>query len=221
MAKWTAFPYDNTAYSHDAAALKKHWSRLHAGDAEALPKDDKVLAAWSLGRRFNCFAFVSGNSMAPTLHAGQFVRLTHMVPADIERGTIVVMARPGECLSIKRVIGLPNETIAFDRGEVFVNGRMLYEPYLLQCVTTFSWECQSLATKKDQYVLMGDNRLLSEDSRQYGVIPRGQIIALIEMDCAVPEMLDRPHYRITRREDAAAERYQSQAQETSRAHDTL
>ena len=48
MAKWTAFPYDNAAYRYDAAALKKHWARLHAGDAEPLPKDAKVLAAWAL-----------------------------------------------------------------------------------------------------------------------------------------------------------------------------
>ena len=48
MAKWTAFPYDNDDYSYDAAALKKNWARLHAGDAEPLPKDDKVLAAWAL-----------------------------------------------------------------------------------------------------------------------------------------------------------------------------
>jgi tetratricopeptide (TPR) repeat protein len=48
MAKWTAFPYDAAAYRHDAAALKKNWARLHAGDAEAWPKDEAVLAAWAL-----------------------------------------------------------------------------------------------------------------------------------------------------------------------------
>jgi hypothetical protein len=48
MAKWTAFPYDSAEYTYDAAALKKHWARLHQGDAEPLPKDDKVLAAWAL-----------------------------------------------------------------------------------------------------------------------------------------------------------------------------
>jgi tetratricopeptide (TPR) repeat protein len=48
MAKWTTFPHDNAAFVYDAAALKKHWGRLHAGDAEPLPKDDKVLAAWAL-----------------------------------------------------------------------------------------------------------------------------------------------------------------------------
>ncbi|HUG23229.1 hypothetical protein [Piscinibacter sp.] len=58
MAKWTAFPYDAADYSYDAAALKKHWARLHAGDAEPLPKDDKVLAAWAL------------------FHAGEFQKAT-------------------------------------------------------------------------------------------------------------------------------------------------
>jgi hypothetical protein len=48
MAKWIAFPYDSADYTYDAAALKKNWARLHAGDAEPLPKDDKVLAAWAL-----------------------------------------------------------------------------------------------------------------------------------------------------------------------------
>jgi tetratricopeptide (TPR) repeat protein len=47
MAKWTAFPHDAAAYTYDAAALKKKWARLHAGDAEPLPKDDKLLAAWA------------------------------------------------------------------------------------------------------------------------------------------------------------------------------
>ena len=48
MAKWTAFPYDAADYAFDAAALKKNWARLHAGDAEPLPTDAKVLAAWAL-----------------------------------------------------------------------------------------------------------------------------------------------------------------------------
>jgi hypothetical protein len=58
MAKWTTFPYDNADYLYDAAALKKKWARLHAGDAEPLPKDDKVAAAWAL------------------FHAGEFQKAT-------------------------------------------------------------------------------------------------------------------------------------------------
>ena len=48
MAKWTAFPYKDAAYGYDAAALKKHWGRLHAGDAEPWPKDAAVVEAWAL-----------------------------------------------------------------------------------------------------------------------------------------------------------------------------
>ena len=48
MAKWIAFPHDADDYTYDAAALKKNWARLHAGDAEPLPADAKVLAAWAL-----------------------------------------------------------------------------------------------------------------------------------------------------------------------------
>jgi tetratricopeptide (TPR) repeat protein len=48
MAKWTAFPYDDVDYQLDVAKLKKQWARLHLGDAEPLPKDEKVLAAWAL-----------------------------------------------------------------------------------------------------------------------------------------------------------------------------
>lgn len=47
MAKWTAFPHLGD-YAFDAADTKKQWARLHRGDAEALPKDSKVLEAWTL-----------------------------------------------------------------------------------------------------------------------------------------------------------------------------
>jgi tetratricopeptide (TPR) repeat protein len=44
--KWAKFPYPEKSYQHDAASLKKHWSRLHKGDCEPLPKDAAVLDAW-------------------------------------------------------------------------------------------------------------------------------------------------------------------------------
>lgn len=47
MAQWTAFPYAGD-YSFDAASVKKNWARLHAGDAEPLPLDARVLQAWAL-----------------------------------------------------------------------------------------------------------------------------------------------------------------------------
>ncbi len=46
MAKWTACPDDNSAFVYTPATLKKHWARLHAGDAEPLPKEAEVVQAW-------------------------------------------------------------------------------------------------------------------------------------------------------------------------------
>ncbi len=46
MAKWTTFPHDNSAFIYTPATLKKHWARLHAGDAEPFPKDAAVVQAW-------------------------------------------------------------------------------------------------------------------------------------------------------------------------------
>ena len=48
MARWEAFPHDSKAFEYSAQALREHWARLHAGDAEPLPADDRILAAWAL-----------------------------------------------------------------------------------------------------------------------------------------------------------------------------
>lgn len=48
MSRWTPFPHDASAYTHDAASLRMHWARLHRGDAEPLPDDPAALQAWAL-----------------------------------------------------------------------------------------------------------------------------------------------------------------------------
>jgi hypothetical protein len=78
MAKWTAFPYDAAEYTYDAATLKKKWARLHAGDAEPLPKDEKVLAAWAL------------------YHAGEFQKA---VEAGLKAGGAgITVANKAQCI---------------------------------------------------------------------------------------------------------------------------
>ena len=78
MAKWTAFPYDASDYTYDAASLKKHWARLHAGDAEPWPKDEAVQAAWAL------------------YHAGQFQKATE---AGLKAGGAgLVVAHKAQCI---------------------------------------------------------------------------------------------------------------------------
>ncbi|CAN5915116.1 hypothetical protein BH11PSE8_BH11PSE8_31780 [soil metagenome] len=48
MSTWIAFPHDSAEFTYDVATLRTHWARLHAGDAEPLPADAAVLAAWAL-----------------------------------------------------------------------------------------------------------------------------------------------------------------------------
>ncbi|MGZ8259791.1 MAG: hypothetical protein ACXWUL_04485 [Caldimonas sp.] len=66
MATWNAFPHDADAYHFDLATLKRKWSRLHRGDAEPLPADEKVLAAWQL---FHAGSLQKATAAGLRLHA--------------------------------------------------------------------------------------------------------------------------------------------------------
>ena len=134
--------------------------------------------------------------MEPNLHSGQVVRLNHVVPPRIVRGSIVLIDRFPLPPCAKRVVGLPGETVGFELGEVFIDGKMLWEDYLPECQTTFSWDFNQLTATPSAYVVLGDNRLTSEDSRAYGIIPRNKILALIDSPISGARLLDRPRYRI-------------------------
>ena len=64
--------------------------------------------------------------------------------------------------------------------------------------TTFSWNYNELTTGDAEYVILGDNRLTSEDSRSYGIIRRKEIVAAIQAPSAQSQFLDQPRYRITK-----------------------
>jgi len=151
-----------------------------------------------IGQRLTLFALVSGNSMEPTLESGQVLRLHHGLPPQIPRGTIVLVSQFPLPPCIKRVVDLPHETISFRMGEVFVDRKMLREMYLPECQTTFSWKHEQLVAQADEYVLLGDNRLTRQDSREYGVIKRSSIIGKIELPSPPAQFLPHPSYRIAK-----------------------
>lgn len=90
-AAWTAFPYDDGAYRHDAAALAARWAALHAGDAEPLPDDARLLDAWALfhagdfeqamraGLRAAAEGLPGGMSVA---NQAQLVHATYLEPSE-------------------------------------------------------------------------------------------------------------------------------------------
>jgi signal peptidase I len=126
--------------------------------------------------------YIPSESMVPTLHIGDRVLVNKMSYDlhDVHRGDIVVFERPsGETDPrikdlIKRVIGLPGETIEAREGRVLVNDRVLAEPYLPSGTTTTNIPRQLI--RPNHVFVMGDNRSNSRDSRVFGQIPDDIIV---------------------------------------------
>ena len=120
---------------------------------------------------------VDGFSMRPTLEDGEFVLVNRMSYrfGEIKRGDIIVFhfpMNPREDL-IKRVIGLPGDQIVIQDRQVYVNGSLLEEPYIaMEPDYNGEWQVQ-----EGMLFVLGDNRDHSGDSRLFGPIDKGLIIA--------------------------------------------
>jgi len=128
---------------------------------------------------------VVGRSMVPTLYDSQHYllnRWVYCVEAP-HRADVVVLRDPSDNgFSVKRIIGTPGDSVYLKDGDVYVNGRKLSEPYLSRGMRTFTDSThrdQLMVCGKDQYFLLGDNRLNSIDSRMYGPVPRRNILGPI------------------------------------------
>jgi signal peptidase I len=137
-------------------------------------------AAGLLIQRFLvCFVVVHGESMSPSFHAGR-VCLVQKLPGPVSRGDVVIVD-DGQGRSIKRVVGLPNDSLLFRNGRVYVNGRELPEPYLDHSGPTWPVYGTRFTLDQEQVFVMGDNRGRSEDSRVYGPLRWRSILGKVEM----------------------------------------
>jgi len=128
---------------------------------------------------------VEGTSMLPELHDGERLLVNKLVYykiqsvswGHIERGDIVVFWFPNDPDKsyVKRVIGLPGETVEVRSGKVFINGQQLAEDYLdsEHNQTLPSWPAKKV--EDHHYFVMGDNRDNSSDSRYWGLVPEKYI----------------------------------------------
>lgn len=100
-----------------------------------------------------------------------------------QRGDIVILHPPMKTSQpfIKRIIGLPGDTIALTGGHVFVNGKELNEPYVHGAPTNWplGGTAHTITVPANDVFVMGDNRMNSEDSRYFGPVPLNNLIGKV------------------------------------------
>jgi signal peptidase I len=128
---------------------------------------------------------VEGISMEPTYHNHRIDCVNRLAywRHGPQRGDVVairfsdpgVFSAPSQML-MKRVIGLPGETVWFHQGRVYINGRLLDEPYLK---APCDWEHEPMVCGPDQYYVVGDNRTMPFDYHMQGRADRDRIIGKV------------------------------------------
>ena len=127
---------------------------------------------------------VAGSSMEPNFYEKEylFVNKLNVLLGKPKRGDVMVFKFPGELEEkyIKRIIGLPGETIEVKDERIYINDKKLMEGYLPKDLSTSQFSAQNKWTLKNgEFFVLGDNRLNSNDSRIWGTLPKEYLIGKI------------------------------------------
>ena len=128
---------------------------------------------------------VVGASMSPTLHDSERYVLNRWVyrVREPQLKDIVVLRDPVDGgYAVKRIVARQGDTVHLKGGQIFVNDKLLEEPYLPAGTQTFpnpNYLEQFVVCGAGKYFVLGDNRNNSADSRIYGAVPRQNILGLV------------------------------------------
>jgi signal peptidase I len=125
---------------------------------------------------------VLGNSMHPTYKNGEYLmanKLTYRF-GEPQRGDVIIFQYSDTQDFIKRIVGIPGDTIMIKDGNVFINGQQLNEDdYISESVYTrggdYLSEGETISIGEEEYFVLGDNRPHSSDSRTFGPISESKI----------------------------------------------
>jgi signal peptidase I len=125
-----------------------------------------------------------GTAMLPTIQDGQRLTLERFdrgAKFEVARGDIVAFWFPDDPSKsyIKRLVGMPGETVEIREGAVFINGRKLDEPYIDSMLNRHSGSRPPAFVKPHYYYVLGDNRDNASDSRIWGLVPEKYIYAKV------------------------------------------
>ena len=113
---------------------------------------------------------VDGDSMKNTLKNGDILLLYKL--SSIDRFDIIVLDEEKDNEKIiKRVIGLPGETVAIKNGKIYINDKVIDDEYAYGQTSDYD----KVTLRDDEYFILGDNRLISKDSRYFGPIKDNEI----------------------------------------------
>lgn len=126
---------------------------------------------------------IAGHSMTPLLRSEDVVLMNRLVYSfgGPKRFDVVVFEREDKKMNVKRVIGLPGETVQVKNGRLYIDGRLLKADNMLDQVSLAGLAENPVILDSDEYFLLGDNRESSEDSRfaNIGNVKRRQILGKV------------------------------------------
>ena len=141
-----------------------------------------ILSAVLLGYVISNLTFsratVSGHSMDYTLHDKQGIWVNHLPWNTYGRGDVVVL-RVNSIRIVKRIVAVGGDTVEFKEDDLYINNKKVNEPYVTDTNYNKGILAQKVKLEKGEFIVLGDNRDVSNDSRYFGVVQRKDIIGKV------------------------------------------